>query len=933
MKKIFFILSALLLNSAHAQQRDEIKAHYRLMDSLWNAGKYKKLINYIKDVEPFFLKNNKPFYFDYFNLRIEYLAKTYVENDQYQEAEASLLEIIPTVEKAVSRMHPYYTNALTELGIIYQQTGRFSKAREAYAKAWVSMEIVRKLVPPHKYIQLGCAMINTCASTGLYDDAELYAKKIEESMSYKTYDTSDLIDYNIALSVLYGQMMALQKSEVYILKANKLAAAAKNVDFIEIAELKNILAMLLMVSNRRDSAAGILEDLLMKMNKTYSKTDDAYILTATNLTCIYTVNHDAEKGDKMLTAILNAAKGLKSRYIGVAHMNLSLFKAQEAQYSQALAHIDSAISMFRFFAVDELQTNLPADILKSIYLLKLHSGEEAKKIYNDFTTAYIVYINKNLAHLSEVEKNTLLLSYYNMANFAPSFISDHQSAGNDSTIRQTWQQHLFFKGLAGGEQTRLYRQLRQNTDTAVQNLFREWKELKQFLNTELQKPAFFRIKGTDSLLLLAENKEKQLARYFPTNNNDSSLNDPEEIFRHLLPGEAVVDFIQYSRITDGSIDSAWYGAYVLRYDDPRPTFLHLCSETHINKLYEIPPGKPANAIINSLYPYERFKDSDKKRGYDVYKAVWKPLEKHLHGIKRVYVIADGILYNVAFHVLPLEKRGYLGDKIDINYLSHASRLCDSSLRSTKMISGIQLWGGMIYDSAVSKIASGKQANTTGIEKIWPYLYQSKAEVNSIYKLAKQQNVPCELFTGKAASEKKFKEYYTGPMDVIHISTHCYFDSSFFNAPEFRFYTDMPFTLVKDPMKQVSLVLAGRNNIVNAAKGDILVNDGLLNAGEIAKLDLSGKQLAVLNACATGSGGIISKEGVYGMQRAFKMAGVPKVIISLWEVSDIKAKEMMITFYKYLLAGKPVNIAFKLAQQYMRKKGGAPYYWGGFVLVE
>ena len=111
-------------------------------------------------------------------------------------------------------------------------------------------------------------------------------------------------------------------------------------------------------------------------------------------------------------------------------------------------------------------------------------------------------------------------------------------------------------------------------------------------------------------------------------------------------------------------------------------------------------------------------------------------------------------------------------------------------------------------------------------------------------------------------------------------------------------------------------MANRNIIKNSTETNLQENDGLLNAGEIVKINTGEKRLVVLSACESGRGDIISAEGVYGMVRAFKMTGAKRILISLWKVPDEQAKEMMLVFYKKLLVGAPEAIALKQAQHFV-----------------
>ncbi len=109
---------------------------------------------------------------------------------------------------------------------------------------------------------------------------------------------------------------------------------------------------------------------------------------------------------------------------------------------------------------------------------------------------------------------------------------------------------------------------------------------------------------------------------------------------------------------------------------------------------------------------------------------------------------------------------------------------------------------------------------------------------------------------------------------------------------------------------------------------------MLISYEIAPLNLSNTKLVVLSACQTGLGDLRGSEGVYGLQRAFKMAGVERLLVTLWQVDDRATAAFMISFYGHWLSGMDINEAFRKAQSELRDTPGweDPYYWAGFVLM-
>jgi CHAT domain-containing protein len=139
---------------------------------------------------------------------------------------------------------------------------------------------------------------------------------------------------------------------------------------------------------------------------------------------------------------------------------------------------------------------------------------------------------------------------------------------------------------------------------------------------------------------------------------------------------------------------------------------------------------------------------------------------------------------------------------------------------------------------------------------------------------------------------------------------------------------------ENPLLLAGLALAGANH--RAAAG-VDEEDGILTAEEIAALDLDGVEWAVLSACDTGAGEVKASEGVFGLRRAFQVAGAKAVIMSLWPVEDSSARDWMTTLYRNRLTSKldtaeAVRSASLTILQRRReqKQSTHPFFWAGFV---
>ena len=135
----------------------------------------------------------------------------------------------------------------------------------------------------------------------------------------------------------------------------------------------------------------------------------------------------------------------------------------------------------------------------------------------------------------------------------------------------------------------------------------------------------------------------------------------------------------------------------------------------------------------------------------------------------------------------------------------------------------------------------------------------------------------------------------------------------------------------DPMLRSGLMLSGGNRAWQGEKVPESIEDGVLTAREISHMDLRGTDLVVLSACETGLGEI-SSEGVFGLQRSFKQAGVKTLLMSLWQVNDQATRFMMTKFYSGLLGGKDKSAAFLDAKRKCKEQFPEPRYWAAFIML-
>jgi CHAT domain-containing protein len=136
--------------------------------------------------------------------------------------------------------------------------------------------------------------------------------------------------------------------------------------------------------------------------------------------------------------------------------------------------------------------------------------------------------------------------------------------------------------------------------------------------------------------------------------------------------------------------------------------------------------------------------------------------------------------------------------------------------------------------------------------------------------------------------------------------------------------------LENPLLHSGLALSGANTWLKNGLLPTEAEDGILTAENVSGMDLKNTELIVLSACETGLGKVVNGEDVFGLRRAFVLAGAQTLVMSLWKVPDQQTKDLMVDFYKGLLSGKGRAEALREAQLAMKEKYPDSYYWGAFI---
>lgn len=405
----------------------------------------------------------------------------------------------------------------------------------------------------------------------------------------------------------------------------------------------------------------------------------------------------------------------------------------------------------------------------------------------------------------------------------------------------------------------------------------------------------------------------------------------DDVRSNLSENEAAIEFIVISNTLDLREYSDIMCALIITKDTDTPILVHLCD---INELDYI-IGNIGQKNVNSLYTNQ----TD-----FLYKHLWEPIEKNLDNVRTIYYAPSGAINFVNLAAIPLGNGMIVGDKYSVYAMTSTSKIEDLK-KDTFSFRTASLWGGIRYDTKPEKMIAeaanyllndGSMAMRGEQERgSWDYLPGTLDEINSIQNLLEKKNIPSITTTGTKANEESFKALDGHSTDILHVATHGFYLDSKENIQKNSFAQslDNDIDSKESSLQYCGLLFSGANNKWMGYDEITQTEDGILTADEISKLDLRNTKLVVLSACKTGLGHADNIDGVFGLQRGLKKAGVGSILVSLWNVSDDTTVKLMTLFYQYLLDGNNPHKALALAQSAMRTQYKDPYYWAGFIVLD
>lgn len=744
---------------------------------------------------------------------------------------------------------------------------------------------------------------------GKYTEAEEYFKKAEQLLIKKDKRNSlshAILTSNLAL--YYNEIGQHEEAEKTIAKAMSMAGDELREKGRDNVSFQINQGLILYSGGKLQEAEDLFNQILELKRKRMARNQTDYANVENYLASVLMESGKVDQVQGLLDDALRIFESKYDRshpaYIKTKH-NLGAYHLYRGNYAESKTIIEEVLSLYQNYFGE----NHP-DFLKSLEDLAVISWKQgdfgqANEKFAQVISTYLEVVEKNFAAMSEYEKGQYwakirpsILKYYNYAS--------QRYRDDPQLLTEMYNIQLKTKGILFGASSRIRNEILNSNDKALITQYLEWQKSREdlLLYYTYSKSQLSELKiDLEAAEQRANQLEKELSRQstaFAAANKLPNVSF-EQVKGALAPTDVAIEVIGFPSF-DNSFTKEKIYAFLIA--DPNAQYPSIAILNNGNEL----DGKYAKGYRNMV----RLKVDNPV----LYEKYWQDVDKKLGGVKNVHLSLDGVYFQVNISALQKPDQTYVADAMNFHLYSSTRDLLTQ--RKT---------------ASPNKSANFFGFPEYGNQGLLAALPGTKAEIDAISQITKLKGYQTETFLVQHASESNFKKIKSPRL--LHVATHGFFLQPSQTSSEKILGIEVS-QAMDNPLLRSGLMLANAENAMSAVSQPAnevnTADNGILTAYEVLSLNLNNTDLVVLSACETGLGEIKSGEGVYGLQRAFQVAGAESVIMSLWKVSDEATKNLMTHFYREWMNGKSKNEAFIAAQRQLRKQFSAPYYWGAFVLL-
>lgn len=886
------------------------------------------------------------------------LAVFYLNQSKYPEAEQYCKEALEMIQTLFQKDHPSVATMINNLAKIYYNLGKYSLATEYYNKSYQMRQ--RLFKGDHQDIandMNNLAMLYK--DQGKYGESEkLFLKAIEMYKRIYKKDHQNIANCLDNISSLCLAQGRFNDAEKFSNESMEMTSRLFPGDNPATAVRMNNHAMINeSIGNFKEAESFYIKSI--DMNKRLFNSDNQLLLqNYINLGNLYYNQNNYKSAESLYELAYEIGKNIyRDDHPNIANClnNLAKIQIKLKNYILAEKYFISSLEMQNRL----YNSNHPSIAETMMELAKLYEiqnkYELAENSYLKSLNMYRDFYINNSSNLSEKEKEQFWSTIKNHFEFFYSFVNKRLDK-NPLIVEDLFDYLLFSKGLLLSSVLKMKERIQNSSDLELKDKFKEWQSLKEYL-AFLYKFTFSELKdrniNRDSIEVYTNSLEKELASSSQlfSSKLDKTIYHWNDIKSRLKDDETLIELIRFHNSENGKLTNqiSYFCLLLNGGSSSQPKLILLKNGNYLDSagylIYkEINHNNFESVLSKDIRKYNKNYES-------LFSKYWKPIQKMIPSGNKIYFSPDGVYnqINILTLINPNSKK-YLLDEINLNQITsskeiHSDRQNFSVLCSNKDLNGL-LIGFPNYTLKDTLGTSINTRSTFGFKSLskkskergynFELLPGTKIEVESINNILKECGIKTKLLIENEATESSLKKIDNPTF--LHIATHGFFITQNENLD---LKTSENFNILKtdlqksqeNPLLRSGLLLAGASSSLSDENlRSETENDGILTAFEAQNLNLDKTELVVLSACETGKGELHNGEGVYGLQRAFQVAGAKNLIMSLWKVDDEATQLMMTSFYKNWVQSGNLSDSFRKAQQFIKDKYKKPYYWGAFVLV-
>jgi CHAT domain-containing protein/tetratricopeptide (TPR) repeat protein len=892
-------------------------------------------------------------------MELDQIAKLQLKLGEYDEAEKNILEALKVISFKHNEVYQEWTSAyvsaLETQAKLYGIKGLFDEAEDNLDKT--RKLITKSDVPLGNELSTAKELSSLFILLGRYSITDkLVTNLIDETEKLFGSNTLRLIEPLIDKGKILLARGEYTEAEKVALRANKIALSIYGETSTKTAPTQKLLGDIYYTLGDYDKAQANVAKALASQEKQFGRN---HIEVAKSLSQFALIKFYKGDNKSQIEKIMVESRDIMAAKLGKDNpqyaeilKNVAVLYISERKFDIAFSSLTVAESIWKAKAGRKNNINtasiytLTGDVYyqQKNYKKAEEFYHKAKNLYEKFFSIKHPEYVKVLSKLAKVNymqkdfksaKRNIEESLNNYENFIKQYfpaLSEREKAKYWNTIKgdfefyntlafgnledfrdltnKVYDYQLLTKALLLSSSIKIRERIMNSTDEPLKAQYNTWVQKKELLTLALSM----------SPQQLVENEINPAALQQDVEAIEKELSQRSEIFGEsfetkriqfkdvksaLQPNEVAVEMVRYRYFNHTFTDSVIYAALYIKPEFSRPKAIILKDgyrmETRFFKFYR-------NAITGKI---------PDPVSYGVF---WQPLIDEIGQVSTVYLSADGIYNQINLEAMPAPDGRYIIDNSNIVLVSNTK---DIFLRKAKKRNSSKENTAMMFGNPTFYVSASADARAIAS------LPGTEKEINQLQFMLKQKGWNTTEYVEKTAAEEKIKELNSPK--IFHIATHGLYRPSAQVTLENEIEGNEAL-LTQNPLMRTGLLLRGAGDLLDKTDYNYNMENGILTAYEAMSLNLDKTDLVVLSACETGLGDLEAGEGVYGLQRAFLVAGAKVLIMSMFKVDDDATQKLMLKFYQKWLNSGNLRQSFIDAKKELRVEYPEPIYWGAFMMI-